>query len=888
MTLFVLAACSSALDGRDDTASDELIRSNVPPAVVHLAITPDPAYAADTLVPDFDVIDVDEDPIEVHFLWEVDGESIEGADAELTAFTAVRDEEVALTIYLSDGWSFGQPETVTLTMSNTSPVSDSIDLSPTSATIESNFVCELGASDDDGDELTELYRYVINGVAGDEGERSTLTEGFVRDDEVVCEARAEDPAGGLSDWITSGSVVIDNSPPLAPGIGVDPDPPIPCQDATASVTEASYDADGDTLSYDFVWTDADGAVVVEGTDVAADTLVEGETYVLTVTPHDGIETGTPATLEVTPFAIGESMGNELDDDCDGVVDEWLDQAWHADQVLWGDAENGQLGIALAVGDFDGGGAADLAVSLGGESELWVLDELDPEHPRIDAEPLIFSDASSVGQLAAGDATGDGVADLLVGASGFDGDAGTNSGAVFLLGGTLGGYDLSDIAIWRVEGEEDDQDLGLGLAIGDVDGDGIGDIAVGDPYADAPNRDAGRVWVFSGGGAGVVSLDDADFVFDGQNREVHFGSGISVVPDIDGDGHDELAIGGPEDDGNRSDGGTVGIWWGGSLESASLDDVPLEILGADTSDGAGREAVAGGDVDGDGLGDVVVGSQGEVDGLVAPGTLSILLGSDLAAGGAFLTSDAHAVVHHDRQNAWLGLYGGGPSLGDIDGDGLADLAAGAPGVGGVYLWRSEDLAAGGTFTPADAPVALAPEDEDDQLGRWVAMGDTDGNGVLDLVTSAYRSSMQEDLGGAVYVFRPEWGAELDIWEPACDRVGDRIFCRTPETWSEARRACQAYGGDLVRIDDSTANDEVGEGAAARSVVGHDRGRWWIGLSDTATDGTWAWLDDTSETSFTSWQSGRPGDDACAFTNGAAEGVWTDEDCSTELFFACDVP
>ncbi|MCP4805682.1 MAG: hypothetical protein GY884_10085, partial [Proteobacteria bacterium] len=150
MTLLLLACAGS--DGNDeDTAPDELIRSNVPPAVVHLGIEPDPAYAADELLPVYDVIDLDEDPVEVHFTWEVDGEQVEGADASLPAFSAVRDEEIALTIYLSDGWSFGEPETVTLTMSNTLPVSESVTLEPAEATIESSFVCQITASDDDQD-----------------------------------------------------------------------------------------------------------------------------------------------------------------------------------------------------------------------------------------------------------------------------------------------------------------------------------------------------------------------------------------------------------------------------------------------------------------------------------------------------------------------------------------------------------------------------------------------------------------------------------------------------------------------------------------------------------------------------------------------------------------
>ena len=112
------------------------------------------------------------------------------------------------------------------------------------------------------------------------------------------------------------------------------------------------------------------------------------------------------------------------------------------------------------------------------------------------------------------------------------------------------------------------------------------------------------------------------------------------------------------------------------------------------------------------------------------------------------------------------------------------------------------------------------------------------------------------------------------------------------WSEARVACEANGGHLVVIDEMTENDEVVLLAAGLHV--------WIGYTDAASEGAFAWIEGTS--AFTHWATGEPNnagaggtDEDCAFLHAEINsahvpsgmtGYWTDIACNTPIAYVCE--
>ena len=335
-------------------------------------------------------------------------------------------------------------------------------------------------------------------------------------------------------------------------------------------------------------------------------------------------------------------------------------------------DDGYPEVAItALGDDDGGieAGAVYLVSGPGLSDY----ELDDGPVKLVGE--VSGDEAGSSLSRAGDIDGDGYADLLIGASGFD-DAGTDSGAAYLLlGPVTSDQDLS-YAHARMGGEAAGDMAGHAVAGGeDLDGDGTVDIVVGAPYARYGGVYVGKAFVMAGPVSGTATgLDEADGQLLGEASGDLAGYAVALVPDWDADGYAEVLVGAPGSDEGGSRAGALYVvggedTMGGKLSLASAEAV---IFGVSEDDWVGYSAAAAGDVDGEGTPDIFFGAR-------------YLDGADSNMGGAFVVLGPLSGAH-DIDRADLVVMGeaagdhAGAALapaGDLDGDGSSDLLVGIP-------------------------------------------------------------------------------------------------------------------------------------------------------------------------------------------------------------------
>jgi hypothetical protein len=263
-------------------------------------------------------------------------------------------------------------------------------------------------------------------------------------------------------------------------------------------------------------------------------------------------------------------------------------------------------------------------------------------------------------LSAGDVNGDGCEDLLAGSYSFS-KGFPNEGAAFLyLGSKTGTVFMSS---WQAYGNITNANFfSSAAALGDVNGDGYGDVAIGAPRISANGRESGRVYIYFGSPQGLQR--EPGWSADGLAAQMHFGASITRVGDINGDGLADFVVGAPGKGGDSTRPGSVYLYLG---SRNGISRTPAwQADGAKPNNGFGFAVAGGGDFDGDGYGDLLVGAPYVKGNSVVEGELSLFRGN----GQAF-----------SPQPDWI--LGGGQTgcrlgtvvrcAGDINGDGFADFA-----------------------------------------------------------------------------------------------------------------------------------------------------------------------------------------------------------------------
>ena len=473
-----------------------------------------------------------------------------------------------------------------------------------------------------------------------------------------------------------------------------------------------------------------------------------------------------------------------DNDCDGVhyMGGPVDGAAKARATLTGVNTSDRTGDAVAfLGDQNNDGFDELVVGApqdsqnGGDAgavyvyygaEGSTRDDL--EDGGWDARVLGTRGNAHVGaQLASADFTGDGIADLIIGAWGAPVTE-FEQGAVYVFFGPVQGDHVVGDADLILRGPERADRFGTAVTALDFDCDGTADLAVSAPGHTGANNNEGGIYLVRGGStlSGVHDIPAvANAGWFGGEAGGQAGSALAGV-DFDLDGCDDLVVGSPLAGGGS---GKVDIVYGGlhSLDGLSAGlvagtSLPHDVVG----DGVGISVAAGGDVNGDGNPDILVGTEAA--------QAHVLLGfGAMASSGDY--SSAIGLTFQGTATQRLGEAVAG--LGDVNGDGMSDMAfsahrdvtagtnAGAVVViyGAASFGAFEDpsgavdanavesfarLAAGTVFPTWSASNRGLPEGAvvygdaaGDQFGTAIAGGgDFNGDGYPDLTVGAPRADM----------------------------------------------------------------------------------------------------------------------------------------------------
>ncbi|MCP3902826.1 MAG: hypothetical protein GY715_04245, partial [Planctomycetes bacterium] len=372
--------------------------------------------------------------------------------------------------------------------------------------------------------------------------------------------------------------------------------------------------------------------------------------------------------------------------------------------------------------------------------------------------IVDDDQFGAGIAAIGDVNGDGVTDLAVGAPGDDDDDGgggfNDDGAVYILfmntDGTIqSSQKISDTAGGFTGGLNPFDRFGTSVtALGDLDGDAIPDIAVGAPGDVDPGEgsDVGAVWILLlNGDEGIegtvksqVKISAANPFLTGELEDFdRFGTSVTALGDLNDDGVVDLAVGAPgDDDGGPSRGAIYIVLLNVDGSVAAIQKISDTagglVSGLDDVDLFGASVAALGDLDGDGLPDVAVGAPLDDDAEAGGGgplpdtnrgaVYIVLLNADGTVRGDRKVSDT--IGEFDGVLADFDEFGAGlGAIGDLDGDGVTELAVGAPGDddGGTNRGATWIL-----FLDGDSPINFAEPQEFDAAGppNVAAVGDLD--------------------------------------------------------------------------------------------------------------------------------------------------------------------
>ena len=548
-----------------------------------------------------------------------------------------------------------------------------------------------------------------------------------------------------------------------PDNGIDED----CSGADELSTRADVDDDGDGFNEEEGDCNDTDTQVYPG---ATETCLDGIDSDCDGADSFGTCVGTVGNDDFTIFgeAAGDRVGQALsyagnvtgDDTPDFVIGS-----------RWSGLENGAAYVFAGSSTLDGSRSASGAdITITGSN----------------AERFGFAVAGGTSLLGgiSGDFNGDGNDDLLVGAPNAVVDGNPVGAAYMFYGPLTTGMTSDDASViftgqWNQDPDNPSNhnadNTGYSVAfVGDVNNDGLADIAIGDPSkknSGSTNGEAylifGRQDVYNDNGdkiigewEGTISLNETswkrqfgrEILSDGTGRE-QMGAAIDAIGDVNGDGIDDLAIGAyrwDQDANNPNENtGAVFVWYGGegvydleqllASQDSATNTADVTIVGTQELDQIGRSISGAGDFDGDGTQDIVIGSEHANDnaGLVM-----------VVDGNGNTIASFTGEQPEDAAGRWVS------TVGDLDGDGTSEIIVGAKlaDANGVASGATYILLGGTTGTQGigTAEVLFTGAGAGNETGMNVSgLDDMDGDGYAEILIGSPKTSAEQGAIQFIY-------------------------------------------------------------------------------------------------------------------------------------------
>jgi ankyrin repeat protein len=350
----------------------------------------------------------------------------------------------------------------------------------------------------------------------------------------------------------------------------------------------------------------------------------------------------------------------------------------------------------------------------------------------DGEPNSFFGSP----IVCGDIDGDGYDDIIIGASGYS----NYKGRVYLF---YGGLNIDTTPELIFEGEQEGDRFGRSIVCGDIDNDGYDDILIA---ADGYSDEQGRAYLYWGSDRNSMDINP-DKIFTGEKEKgSFFGAGHPAIYDIDNDGYDDIILGAMLSS-DRT--GRAYLYFGNTKE---LMDTSHDLIfnGEEPEDRFGI-TISCGDVDNDGFGDIVIGTNKSKD------------RAYLYYGSSKSNVDEKADVIFEVRSEGKDHFGQSIACVDQNRDGYDDILIGAPSgnnrYGRAYLFQGNSK----RNMDTDPDITFNCETRNSDYGIQVVFGDIDGDHVNDIVIAACGFGQPT---GRAYVY---WGNGLAGPDPKPDRI-----------------------------------------------------------------------------------------------------------------------
>jgi hypothetical protein len=376
------------------------------------------------------------------------------------------------------------------------------------------------------------------------------------------------------------------------------------------------------------------------------------------------------------------------------------------------------------------------------------------------------------------------------------------------------------------------------SIGDLESDGVNDLAVGAPFDDDNGENRGAVWILFMDADGSVDLeqkisdDEGGFLGDLDNDD-RFGSAIATIGDLNNDGVLDLAVGAPRDDDSGDDQGAIWILFLDALGRVRQNQKISELAGdfdgnLSSGDLFGGAVANIGDVDIDGVTDLAVGAPQDDDGGNNKGAVWVLfMNSDgtVKAEQKISETDGNFDGNLDSDDRFGSALAG---IGDLNGDGVSDLAVGANqdddggsnrGAVWILFMNTDGTVSSNQKISQNRGEFNGDVGDGDLFGSSISgIGDLDGDGIIELAVGA----PQNDDDG------PNRGATWILFMDNSGEVRSEVKISSDNNFDGNLSDGDQFGSALTQLRDLDGDgvNDIAVGAPFDDDGGTDRGAVWV--------------------------------------------------------------